>query len=406
MNSRIQSRPRRCASVLSVAAIALCACDSSPRDTATLDVNEEGDGTLSLSVPPALQVRAVDPDTLVPLVTINNDEATVAARMDGLWESRVVVPRGSDVVVNIRWVERTEGADLLLADANASIVSVDRNRTIQIFTDGYETDNFDFDNDGISNLAELIGDSDPRNFNDPGSDFAAVDIPFIDPASAPLIDGIEDLVWGNATIRDRSGDLLQIDNLMIDQGATRLDGDTEYAWKAMHDGENLYLLIYGEGRNGQSPFGDSSPDEWNDDAIDVFWDPDNSKLSDYDGIDDSHLLLPLLQLDGQANRSGQVGTRFFTGFNSVVLDPSSVEFVACPCPGSRAVWEIRMGLGANRMELDTVIGFEIQLADDNDGDERDAKWGWFHPSRSDADVDNTWQNPAFMSTMRLVPSLF
>ena len=388
-------------------ALALSACDGSSSDTATLvdDGRGSGSGTLSLSVPTDLMVRAVDTENLVPRVLINGVAADTV-QTEGQWESRVIVPRGSDVSIEIIWIERFAFRELRLATVEASVIAVNSDRVIQIFTNDYDTDSEDIDRDGISNLAERIGDSDPFDDSDPGSDFAQVDVPFIDPAGAPVIDGIEDLVWGSATIRDRSGELLEIDNLMIDQGATRLDGDTEFAWKAMHDGNNLYLLIYGEGANGQSPFGDSTPDDWNDDAIDIFWDPDNSKLSDYDGSDDSHLLLPLLRLNGEANRSGQPGTRFFNGFNSVSLDQSSIEFVACPCPGSRAVWEVRMGLAENLMEVDSVIGFEVQIADDNDGGDRDAKWGWFHPSRSDTDVDNTWQNPTFMSTIRLVPSLF
>lgn len=377
------------------------ACVGSSSDTTTLDDN--GGGTLSLSVPPALMVRAVDEENLVPRVFVNG-QGVDAVQIAGRWESRLTVPRGTDLAISIVWIEQIEDRDLQLADVEASIVAIDRDRIIQIFTDDYETDRFDADLDGISNLAERIGDSDPFDGSDPGSDFAQVEVPFIDPANAPVIDGIEDLVWGGATIRDRDGALLQIDNLMVDQGATRLDGDTEYAWKAMHDGTHLYVLIYGEGRNGQSPFADSDPDDWNDDSIDIFWDSDNSKLSDYDGVNDSHVLLPLLQLDGQSNRSGQPGTRFFTGFNSVELNESSIEFVACACPGSRAIWEIRMQLATNRMQIGTVIGFEIQLGDDNDGGERDAKWGWFHPSRVDEDLDNTWQNPTFMSTIRLVPS--
>lgn len=382
------------------ATLLLAACESGDSGDSAATAS-----TMALAVPPVLDVRAVNPDNLAPRVLVNG-QGIDATEINGQWEASLVVEPGSDLNIEIIWIERVDFRELRLADVQASVASVDRNQVIRVSTDDYETDRYDADFDGISNLAERIGDSDPFDASDPGNGVAQVDIPFIDPAGAPTIDGIEDFVWSGAAVRDRDGALLQIDNLMIDQGATRLDGDTEYRWKAMHDGVNLYLLIFGEGRNGQTPFGDSSPDVWNDDSIDVFWDPDNSKLSAYDGIDDSHFLLPLLQLNGQANRSGQPGTRFFIGFYSVELDESATEFVACPCPGSQAVWEIRMNLEANRMALDTVIGFEIQLGDDNNGGAREAKWGWFHPSRTTTDVDNTARNPAFMSSMRLVPSLF
>jgi len=75
-------------------------------------------------------------------------------------------------------------------------------------------------------------------------------------------------------------------------------------WASLHDGEFLYFLIFAERGVNQTPQGDS-PESllYNDDGIDIYWDGDNSKGASYDGINDHHVIIGLLDDDGNENRS-------------------------------------------------------------------------------------------------------
>jgi len=383
---------------------ALAACDA-PDEAAvsTLD----NDGSLSLVAPPLLTTRAVDLDNLVPQVRVNRQLQNIDRAGAG-WRSSVVVPEGQPVDIEIVWIERIGFQQLRLADFRRSIGSVDRDRSIRVFPSDYTTNGvgFDIDDDGLSNLSERIGNTDPFDGLDPGRDFAQVFLPFIDPEDAPDIDGDYDGIWDDAQFRDRDLLQLEIDNLMIDQGAIRLDGATEYRWAGMHDGENLYLLVFGEGIDGQTPFGDSDSDVWNDDAVEIFWDGDNSRQQAYDGVDDRQIIIPLTVLDeARPNRSGADDGRFLLGFRSAPLDATAFAFATCLCEGTQQLYEIRIDLASAGIQVDRTFGFEIQLDDDRDGELRDAKWGWFHPARVNNDVDNTKDSPLFMGTVRLQPPL-
>ena len=373
------------------------------------DVELDPDGAMRLPVPPQLDVRAVDPLNLVPRVLVNG-RGVDSRRVDDEWTSRVTVPRGSDVRISITWFELIERGEetvrLPLADLDAVISAISENETRLFSADDYESDRFDNDRDGISNLAERNSNTSPFDADDPGSNLARVRLPRIDPAEAPTIDGAYEPIWDRAQYRDRDGELLEIDNLMIDRGAVRLDGESGYRWGAMHDGEALYLIVFTEAGTAQTPFGDSL-EAFNDDSIDVYIDADNSSATSYDGVDDRHLIVPLLGTDGAANSSAGANARIEPGPFSAAFDLSAVGFATCPCPGilpsDVQTYELRLPLADFDLPLDATIGFEVHVNDDRDGGERDVKWGWQHPSRANGvDTDRTFANPSFMGTALLV----
>jgi len=383
--------------------LSLMACD---RDDTTTTLN--GDGSLSLAVPPLLMTRAVEVNNLVPRVSVNGVVQDFERTSDAGWTTRLVVPEGQRLDIEILWIEIIGNRRLPLADYRFPVTTVDRDRSIRVFPEDYRTDGlgFDFDIDGVSNLSERIANTDPFDPRDPGPDFAKVFLPFIEPEEAPQIDGDYDEVWDRAQFRDRDRLRLNIDNLMIDQGAVRLDGTTEYRWAGMHDGQYLYLLVFGEQADGQTSFGDSTPDLWNDDAVEIFWDGDNSKQQGYDGVDDRQIIFPLSPFgELRPNGSEVPDGRFLLGFRSAPLDVAAFDFATCLCEGTQHLYEIRIELAAAGIAVDRTFGFEIQLNDDRDGELREVKWGWFHPARVNNDVDNTKDSPVFMSTARLQPRL-
>ena len=373
------------------------------------DASLDADGTLRLPVPPQFDPRAVDPLNLVPRVLVNR-VGVDSQRVDDEWIARAVVPEGSDVRISITWFERIRRngvtVSLTLAELDRTISAISADQTRFFDADDYETDRFDDDGDGLSNLAERNSNTSPFDRDDPGSDLARVRLPRIDPADAPTIDGAYDEIWDEAQYRDRNGEMLAIDNLMVDRGAVLLDGESGYRWGAMHDGEALYLIAFTETGTAQTPFGDS-PEAFNDDSIDVYVDADDSSLSSYDGVDDRHLILPLLGTGGGSNASANPDARIEAGPFSATFDLSAVAFATCRCDGDlptdEQIYELRLPLDEFDLPVGATFGFEVHVNDDRDGGERDVKWGWNHPSRANGvDTDRTFEDPSFMGTAILV----
>ena len=404
LNFLITRRYRSAAMLVSLLAVAAC----QPGETEL----EFGDGSMVVAPPGFLVTRAVDENNLEARVSVTGiDEPFVLTPNGDTWSGSVDVPQNSNVTLTIDWVELVDTRELMLASYSESFVNISEDESLLIAESDYEVSSFDDDVDGFNNLAERIGNSNPFDPDSPGQNAPLAEINAIAPASAALIeiDGNYDLEWNTlATFRDVSGELLKIDNLMIDLGATQLDGQPDYVWGGMHDDEYLYLVILTDGPATHTPFGDSFS-AYNDDTIDIFIDADNSKGSAYDA-NDYHMLIPLLAStdDGRPNASGELGELLEAGVNSAPLPTSagSIEFATCVCPTDRHIWEVRLRMADFQIDPTQAFGFEIQYNDDIDGGTRDAKWGWFHESRQSINIDRTWRFPSYMGTIQLQPSPF
>ena len=112
---------------------------------------------------------------------------------------------------------------------------------------------------------------------------------------------------------------------------------------------------------------------------------------------------------GGDNSSDASDPRIEAGFGSAPL-PEGIDFAAAAGAGPLSlrnsslrqdVYELRIPLASINAVPQREFGFEVQINDDDDGGERDAKWGWIHPSRGTSDLDFTWQNPSYMGTVIL-----
>lgn len=247
---------------------------------------------------------------------------------------------------------------------------------------------------------------------------ATVLIPRITDNQAPAIDGAgvtlnnqDNLTgeWASAVQFDNAGERLWVDNLMIDAGTTGTDGDDgdkHRRWAAMHDGEYLYVLVLSDdiGRRNAD-----SEEPWQDDAVELFIDGNNSKLSSWGDNDDFHVLIPLLKLNTtQANNELNGRSALGPGSTDIAL---GIEFSTGPGIGpdgiriarwEQDVYEIAIPIDNAGITIGSDFGFEIQIDDDDNGDTRDSKWGWFHPSRqNNTNTDLTFQNPSIMGTVVL-----
>lgn len=377
--------------------LSLPGCDAlEPGESDAEDVGSE----LILPLPDfPLQSRAIDPDR-IDLELLVDDEP-VSARRDGeTWAASFTVPAGSPVDLSVSWFQE----QLLLASLQRTLPAVTADTSVTIDSSDYVSTGagYDEDSDGLSNLAEIDAGSDPRDPDDPSpaqcpeTDVVPaprrVEFPRIDPADAPIINGLYDEIWNSAQFSDADGERLSIDNYLIDLGKDdgRRDGDTEFEWAGMHDGTNLYLFVFGEAMATGQAIADSSV-LFHDDSVEIFLDADNSGGAAYDGVDDRHIIIALLDEDG--NTSGRIAR----GPADSVALPDGIEYFNCLCTPVYT-WEISIPLASLGIPDDGTggaeFGIEIAINDDNDGGDRDSQWGWYQTRCS----GNTFTDPSIMGT--------
>lgn len=408
----------------SLVVLGLNACSEG---SSTASVDDEGKSSIRMVAPDFIPTRAIDYDTLLPVVTINGRDVTLSS--DGeQWTGTTTVPVDTDASLSVDWIENNS-TSLLLARAQKTLLRVGGSAAFEISDDDYITEgpDFDLDEDGISNIAERRTDTDPFDPNDPGMDPPpAAKIRAL--RRTTIIDGVVNdgsRFWTNATYTDVQGQSLRVNNLIVDGVGTYVDQSPNYQWAAIHDGTSLHILVYGKSLDGSQTgmpdsgrveaSGDSGTDVYLDDSLEIFIDGDFSRKDDYDEVDDLHLLIPLVMgPEGarEANRSNSPNKRINIGNNVRAefdhLDESIVEFATCICDaaGQRTVWEVRIDMEAANIPTGETFGFEIQLNQDDDGGARDAKWAWWRPSRTpdqvDAESDATWVHPNLMGRIELL----
>lgn len=240
---------------------------------------------------------------------------------------------------------------------------------------------------------------------------ALVSIPRVADARAPAIDGqtvdinleTNRLIgeWETAVQRDTSDQQLAINSLMESNGVDTTTG-TGHRWAALHDGTYLYLLVISDD-NGEYRFDTQEVRKpWKDDDLEIYFDGNNSLLSSYDGVDDFHMHINLIDpVTSQGNNSFGESTMLYQAVNSATLPVDlsfSVGLQRGPLFDNRVfrsdIYEIRIKLSELNIVVGQPFGLELQLNDDDDGETRDTKWGWHHPAGS----DQAWENPSFLAT--------
>ena len=406
-----------------VSALSGCLSDSGSDPIATAEI--------VLSAPDR-SIRAVTADELSAEVLIDGTLYSLQSQ-GSVWRGAFSLPTDRELTLLVRWLY----GDLPVATHETTIGPLgDGNTALSIDSADYITTGtaFDADADGISNLQELVdcsGPEDPLNVN--------VSIPALADGTSIGINGISGAVWADNIITDLCGGQLSIDNLMIDQRASLADGETDFYWQAVHNGQSLFIIVYAEDAATATPFGDSNVAE-RDDALHIFIDGDNSKLNSYDGINDFHITIPLLKrtvpadnlagtlmvdstgdstFDDQGNISIITNTGL-SGFapaapaqaNHIRDDDGRISFgpLSDRLSGlvfqnglpdnDQQIYEIQIPLDALDISVNQPFGFEIQIDDDTDGGDKNARYGWKHPSRqaNGPDINNTVNNPSFMGT--------
>ena len=408
----------------------LTACTDTPSTRVPNETDAEA-ASLGVLVAPPSGFRAIDRASLRPIVTINGETFALDGDGSGPTTLTRTYPPGTGLVVTVDWRRRLD--DLVVWRASSGRVVGEDDLTLRIGPDDYvsagEAAVFDVDADGLSNLAELDCASDPLSAisvcearapdpSEPDPDPEPVPIPDDVRASiarlpegvpAPSIDGrleepggtLADGPWRFATERDVDGARLSIDNLMLQPGVGPVRSNPAYRWRAVHDGETLYVHVVGK------PVGDpvhaDSTDAFHDDSMALFLDGDASAGNVYDEVDDYSTYMPMTTLSGEPN--SDLG-RVQSGLNSASLGvPDALRFAVCACPSEYA-WEVALPLASIGAGPDDVIGLEVQIDEDNDGENRDARFGWNNPSLGDLGIGSTdfaWRDPSYFGRVHLQP---
>lgn len=372
---------------VTVAALALAACEPSPFEPVEPT-------TLTVPVPPELALRAIEPDGLTLLASVDG-QPVETVRQGDRWALTARVAPNSTFDVSLQWCyadgEEPDDDCPLPLGSLSRVVSVDESdRTLSVGFDDFVRD-ADEDRDGASNYVELRDGFDPRNGNLCPDCRDDVDLTIVRRVTRPQIDGryfngSDDTrvdVWAEAQLMDRDGRLFVERRLAgeADIGLTGREDDVQPPkWGAMHDGRDLFVFVLGEGVPKSPRF--DSDDPRDDDAVELF-------LATPEGT--VQIVVPVRDGNGGSN-VGERGAIYvdddFDGgdddidaasaaarFEDAVAD-GDLRVATCTCDDERDFYELSVSLDWLELEPGDVFGIEVQLDDDDDGGAVDARWGW------------------------------
>ena len=180
--------------------------------------------------------------------------------------------------------------------------------------------------------------------------------------TAPAIDQTVDEAWSVAPVS-------AISNATIGAPA----GDYRGQWRAMFTATALYVLVEVDDATLTN---DSGAEWWNDDAIELFIDGDNSQGSSYDGVNDFQLGF---RWDDATLRVGGNSVKNVAGVNYELYATGSGYALEVVIPWTTIGTSPTLG---------DRIGFDVSVDDDDNGGVRDAQvaaiatssQGWDNPS--------------------------
>lgn len=402
------------------------ACTEIGSSGSVMEVNPNGESSITLRPPSFINTRMVDFGLLQPTVMINNTEITMTQQNE-TWRGAASIQEGGSITLTVEWFGTADdGTRLLLARAfDESQQNVTSPVSFVVDDRSYETlgepgSVFDPDADGISNLREFEQGLNPLERNVEVGGFLP-EVQIFATRRTTEIDGRagSDTFWSNGVYEDVNRETLFIDTMIRDDNNNiQEDPNPNYQWTAVHDGTHLSIFVYGKLRNGSTIRinGDSGLEYFNDDSLEIFLDGNLSRGTDYDGVDDMLINIPLTRgesPDYQENSSSADDKRIYRGGNVKdevvfdVQDSNIVEFGTCFCGGSeRITWEVRIDMAAAQIPVGKTFGFELQINRDDDGGDRDSKWAWARQALQpgqDGDLDDTWRFPVRMGRALLIP---
>ena len=189
---------------------------------------------------------------------------------------------------------------------------------------------------------------------------------------APIIDGQWDAVWNDV---DETRCLIT-DMINTDSAPPEDLNDLSAIFKATYDDNNFYILV--EVLDSVIDYEFST---WNGDGVEIYFDGDNSKGDSYDGINDNQIRITvddveLADIDSSLPVDG-------TAFKVLLTDLGYNVEASFP-------------LAKLQVSPDTIIGFEVQINDNDSAGGRETLLRWY------SDDNDSWQNPSLFGVAQLV----
>ena len=166
----------------------------------------------------------------------------------------------------------------------------------------------------------------------------------------------------------------------IIQGTIQNPRDLTARWRANWDENNLYIWV---GIIDDKLVSDSKQ-LWEDDSIEIYLDADASRNERYDEFNDYHLSFRL----GDA--------KVHTGKTTPREDISAIHY---QMRATSSGYQLDVAIPWTTLRIiptaEHVIGFDIQVNDDDNGNTRDAKIAW------NASADTAWKDPRVLGQLIL-----
>ena len=183
---------------------------------------------------------------------------------------------------------------------------------------------------------------------------------------SPMIDGNVDAIWNTAEANS-------LEHFI--RGNATGSSDFSAYFKALWDIENLYVLV---NVIDDSKTNDSDAD-YLDDAIEIYIDINNDKLTSY-GVTD-------YQYTFAWNSTGINYKGPTTNFQFKIVTTAGGYLLEVKMPWST--------LGLSEPKTNVLLGFDVHVHDDDDGGDRDNKLAWFTTN------DESYLNPSLFATASL-----
>ena len=337
--------------------LGLGACGSSDQ------IVEISDGTLAVPVPQNLrQIAALQSNQLEIQISVNRNVVRFlpVSGEDEIVRTVINMPADQNNEITVGWYAIVGSRKIILAEFTEIVTPA----TTELDVPNYNStgDRFDADGDGRTNLAEAI---DNRNLL---SQFD-LEVPFLNSFGGTIA-------------------LISNDGVDIDTSGELLEDDDDSIFRLRHNGSELVVYLCGK---DQTLVGDNSEEGgngqyWHDDTVFIYLDGADSDNSTYDQFDDFQFA-------------------FVRSTEEMIVSKGSNLF----CPAGECVqyaffqnsteceYELNVVLPLNElnMALDTPIGFDIEIVDDDNGGLRDGSSAWIgFNDRSD-------ENPSTFGTIRL-----
>jgi endo-1,4-beta-D-glucanase Y len=187
-------------------------------------------------------------------------------------------------------------------------------------------------------------------------------------ATTPTIDGVADAMWSGSNTSAFLNNLIE--------GAISGPADLSANYKAMWDANYFYLLV---NVTDDVKVNNGGTDIYNDDAVEVFFDIGNLKPTSFTAKDFQYTFR------WNDNTVYELNNKI-TGVTFGRVDNATGYVMEMRFP-----WSTLTGIPS----INQLVGFDVEVDDDDDGGARDAKISWA------ATADQAWQNPTYMGTVIL-----